>query len=227
VALEGPAGRRIGSVFPVLPDDARMAAADGDAAAFDWLTLDADEAVLWTGSPDRRTLVPTMVVGIPLCLVLVGIPIVVGEYLRVTNTHYVVTSNGLYTKTGILSRDVQKIDFDKVQNISYSQGAIGTRFGFGTVDVSTAGGSGVEMQFRSVPDPRAVQQRINERIRESRGRGGDGETSKADLLEDILAELRAIREATEGGPGGGASDGTAPPRDQRPGDDRRSSGPER
>jgi uncharacterized membrane protein YdbT with pleckstrin-like domain len=204
-----------------------MAAADGDTAAFDWLTLDADEEVLWTGAPDRRTLVPTMVVGVPLCLVLVGIPIVVGEYLRVKNTHYVVTSNGCYTKTGILSRDVQKIDFDKVQNISYSQGAIGTRFGFGNVDISTAGGSGVEMRFRSVPDPRDVQQRINQRIRDSRGRSGDEEASKADLLEDILAELRAIREATEGGPGTGAADGTAPRTEQRPDDDRRSSDPER
>jgi len=55
------------------------------------------------------------------------------------------------------SRDVQRIDFGKVQNTSYSQGFFGSRFGYGNVDISTAGGSGIEMQFRSVPEPREIQ----------------------------------------------------------------------
>jgi len=80
-----------------------------------------------------------VIIGIPLSLVLIGIPIVAASYLQYTNTNYVVTNRGLYSKRGVLSRDVQQIGFDKVQNISYSQSALGSYFGYGSVEsVQTA-----------------------------------------------------------------------------------------
>ena len=166
-----------------------------DEVGYDWLTLEDDEEVLWSSRPHRSSLVPALVVGIPLSILLIGLVIILGAYLTYKNTNYVVTTSGLYKKTGILSRDVQKIGFDKVQNISYSQSAIGGYFGYGTVEVSTAGSSGVEMQFRSVPAPADVQELIDSRIERRDGRGGD---DKEDVLAEILTELRAIRRAVEG-----------------------------
>ena len=173
-----------------------------ESPAFDWLTLDEDEEVVWADTPHRLSLVPAFVVGVPLSLVLVGIPIVVGAYLSHRNTNYVVTTTALYRKTGVLSRDVQRIEFDKVQNTSYRQSALGSSLGYGTVDISTAGGSGIEMRFSSVAEPQHVQTLINERIRGRRGRTGDdpgveGARDKAAVLDDILTELRAIRAAVE------------------------------
>ncbi|AUX09809.1 membrane-flanked domain protein [Halalkaliarchaeum desulfuricum] len=167
-----------------------------DEAQYDWLTLEADEELLWSSRPHRSSLVPAFVVGIPLSIVLIGLVILLGAYLTYKNTNYVVTSSGLYKKTGILSRDVQKIGFDKVQNISYSQSAIGSYFGYGDVQVSTAGSSGVEMTFRSVPAPADVQELIDSRIERGEDRS-DGE--KEDVLVEILSELRAIRHAVEEG----------------------------
>jgi len=160
----------------------------------DWLTLDEDEEIVWSGKPHESSLIPALVVGLPLSLVLIGLFIIAGAYLQRENTQYVVTTDGLYKKTGILSRDVQRIDFGKVQNTSYSQGFFGSRFGYGNVDISTAGGSGIEMQFRSVPDPREIQELINKRVKGSRGEPTteSGET-KRDVLDEILVELRAIR----------------------------------
>jgi uncharacterized membrane protein YdbT with pleckstrin-like domain len=165
-----------------------------DPSTVDWLTLDEDEEIVWSGVPHESSLIPALVIGLPLSLLLVGLFIIAGAYLQRENTQYVVTTDALYKKTGVLSRDVQRIDFGKVQNTSYSQGFFGSRFGYGNVDVSTAGGSGVEMQFRSVPDPREVQERINKRVKASRGeqRTESGET-KGDVLDDILVELREIR----------------------------------
>ena len=171
-----------------------------------WLTLEDGESIRWASTPHKYSLVPAFVVGIPLSLVLIGIPIVVASYLQYTNTNYVVTNRGLYSKRGILSRDVQQIGFDKVQNISYSQSALGSSFGYGSVDVSTAGGSGVELQFRSIPDPASVQELIAGEI-DDRQRGESGSTPDSEaVLDDILAELRAIRRAVTD------DDGTAPSR---------------
>ena len=165
-----------------------------DPGAVDWLTLDEDEEIVWSGVPHESSLIPALVVGLPLSLLLVGLFIIAGAYLQRENTQYVVTTDALYKKTGVLSRDVQRIDFGKVQNTSYSQGFFGSRFGYGNVDVSTAGGSGVEMQFRSVPDPREVQERINKRVKASRGdRTTEAGETKRDVLDDILVELREIR----------------------------------
>jgi uncharacterized membrane protein YdbT with pleckstrin-like domain len=170
---------------------------EADDESFDWLTLDAGESVVWSDTPHEMSLVPAFIVGIPLSLVLVGIPILVGSYLSHRNTRYVVTTTALYRKTGVLSRNVQRVEFDKVQDTSYRQSAFGSYFGYGTVDVSTAGGTGIELSFSNVADPQALQRRINERIRSDRDTGDDGD--KAAVLDDILAELQAIRTAVEGG----------------------------
>ena len=184
------------------PSPVRTAPATAGEGDLEWLSLDDGEEIVWESGPDRRTLVPAFVVGIPLALVLIGILVIVGEYLRVTNTRYVVTNRACYRKTGVLSRDVKRIEHEKVQDISYSQSVLGNYFGYGTVEISTAGGSGVEMAFKSVPDPRSVQHLISDqRSRDrDRGRRDDGDARPTDdVLAEILTELRAIREALEEG----------------------------
>lgn len=163
---------------------------------FDWLSLEEGEEVIWSGNPRMHSIIPAVLLGIPLIPVLgLGLLIMLGAYLSVENTFFVVTTQGVYHKSGVLSRDVQKIGFDKIQNISYSQGVFGNFFGYGNVDISTAGGSGVEMRFRSIGDPKDVQQKINRRIKHGSGREDTGgERSERDVLEEILSEVREINE---------------------------------
>ncbi|MFC7069058.1 PH domain-containing protein [Halobaculum lipolyticum] len=174
-------------------------AEDGLPDGFDWLSLDPEEDVVWTGKPHSMSLVPALVIGIPLSLVLIGIPLIASAYLSRENTEYVITTEALYKKRGVLSRDVKRVGFEKVQDTSYTQGFFGTQFGYGDVDISTAGGAGVELSFDSVGDPKRIQELVNERIRARDGRGdaGDGEETTGDVLDDILTELRAIRSAVE------------------------------
>ena len=180
---------------PAVQDDPTASSDVTAELDLDWLSVDDDESIRWASTPHKYSVVPGLVIGIPLSFVLIGIPILVGSYLQYTNTNYVVTNKGLYSKRGILSRDVQQIGFDKVQNISYSQSAVGSSLGYGSVDVSTAGGSGVELKFRSIPEPAAVQELIAREI-DSRQQGETDEADAADdVLDEILQELRAIRSA--------------------------------
>lgn len=171
---------------------------------YDWLTLEKDETVVWATTPHPYSLVPALLVGLPLAVVLVGIAIIVGAYLHYQNVNYVVTTAALYRKTGILSRNVQRIEFDKVQDTSYRQSFLGAQFGYGTVDISTAGGSGVEMSFGNVAEPREVQSLINERLRDQRIHSGPERDADA-VLEEILGELQTIRHALEVDPSQGGS----------------------
>jgi len=188
-----------------------------DETAYDWLTLDDGEEILWAAEPHFYSIVPALIFGVPLMLVLIGIPIVVGSYLTRENTVYLLTNEGLYHKSGVLSRDVQKIEFEKVQNTAFSQGPLGNYVGYGNVDISTAGGDNVEMRFRAVPDPKAVQGMIKREIRKTRGGDrSDEEGRDTDaVLDDILTELRAIRTALEVEDGDASIDQQVDRRDER------------
>lgn len=171
-----------------------MATDQSSPTQFDWISLDDDEEVVWADTPHKSSLVPALVVGVPLALVFVGIPIIVGAYLHRENTEYVVTNRALYRKSGIISRNVQRVDLGKVQNTTYSQGFFGQQFGYGSVEVSTAGGSGVELTFDSISDPKRVQELINTQTKDD---SSDHPEDKAAVLDEILTELRAIRVAVE------------------------------
>jgi uncharacterized membrane protein YdbT with pleckstrin-like domain len=161
---------------------------------FDWLSLDDDEQVLWDGEPLMKSIYPALVIGIPLSFVGIGIPIVVSAYLNIKNTDFVVTTQGLYKKTGVFSRSVQKIGFDKVQNISFSQGVFGKQFGYGNIEISTAGGSGIEMRFRSIEQPKQVQQLINKHIKKDKS---EASSSSRDSMSQLLEEMKKTRKAVE------------------------------
>ena len=170
---------------------------------YDWLTLDPDEEILWSGKPASETMYGAYLAGIPLILFFgLGLVIIVGAYLSRENTDYVITDKSVYKKTGILSRSVSEVEYEKVQNTSFSVGVVGRYFDYGNVDISTAGGSGVEMTLRGVSSPQDVQKRLSRRVKEIQGgtARGDDET-KPDVLEEILTELRAIRVAVESGDG--------------------------
>ncbi|TKX59821.1 PH domain-containing protein [Halorubrum sp. ASP1] len=195
-----------------LQDISEDGSTDSSELDLDWLTLEDGESIQWSSTPHKYSVLPAFIIGIPLSLVLIGIPIVAASYLQYTNTNYVVTNRGLYSKRGVLSRDVQQIGFDKVQNISYSQSALGSYFGYGSVDVSTAGGSGIELQFRSIPAPAAVQELIAREI-DSRQQT-ESDSTKEDILDSILTELRVIRRAVADDQSGSQTDSTASSTDE-------------
>ncbi len=185
------------SADPSLQQPATDTASPTAEIDLDWLTLDDGETVRWASTPHKSSLIPAFAIGIPLSFVLIGIPILIASYLEYKNTNYVITSRGLYRKRGIVSRDVQQIGFDKVQNISYSQTAVGSSLGYGTVEVSTAGSSGVELSFRNIPDPASVQELISREIERRDDSHGDDDTDTDAVLDAILTELRGIRTALD------------------------------
>jgi uncharacterized membrane protein YdbT with pleckstrin-like domain len=161
----------------------------------DWTNLDSNEQVLWEGQPRMKSIIPALIIGVPMIAFAgLGLLVMAGAYLNVKNTSFLVTNEGLYRKTGILSRSVQKIGFDTVQNISFSQGVLGNYFGYGNIEVSTAGGSGVEMRFNSIDNPREVENIINNKLkkaqsREERDEGGDRVEEELVKIRKILQEI--------------------------------------
>ena len=132
----------------------------------DWLHLMDNEEIHWMGRPSRVTLLPALIfatllivgvialaawlgpivdarevprrVGV-LPLVSAAIGLVVGSvtYLRWLRLLYVVTSEEIYVKYGLVSRDITQIRLDRVQNTAYTQSVLERVLSFGDVEIYT------------------------------------------------------------------------------------------
>ncbi|OYR83393.1 hypothetical protein DJ84_08215, partial [Halorubrum ezzemoulense] len=80
-----------------LQDISEDGSTDSSELDLDWLTLEDGESIQWSSTPHKYSVLPAFIIGIPLSLVLIGIPIVAASYLQYTNTNYVVTNRGLYS----------------------------------------------------------------------------------------------------------------------------------
>jgi len=179
----------------------------------EWLSLEPDEEVVWVGEPTTLRLVGTVVTGVLLIPFLVGIVVLLAapfSYLGIKHTDYVVTNRSLYVKQGILSTNIESVDLDRIQNTEFTQSFWGKQLGFGTIEVSTAGSAGADVSFSDIEDAREVREQVSTVQREfGGGRGGsDGtgggerasharQAASADKLDELVAELRATREALE------------------------------
>jgi membrane protein YdbS with pleckstrin-like domain len=139
-----------------------------------------------------------------------GVARVAWAVVRVRNVEYALTTRGLHRKSGVLSETTTRVGVDRVQSVTLSKGALGTVFDYGDVDVSTAGGSGVELSITDLDDPDELRRLLRDRVRAAgagTGAGGTDGRSPAnrgagadvdpDALGRVVAEARRLRETAE------------------------------
>lgn len=95
-----------------------------------------------------------------LCLVLVGIYFYVKEYLRCRATRLIVTNRRTILQSGILSRNTNEVRHSDIRNVLVEQGFFQRMFGVGTLELSSAGQSDVEICVKGIPDPQGVAEMI-------------------------------------------------------------------
>lgn len=116
-------------------------------------------------------------------------------------THFVVTSDRLIFRTGVVARHGREIPLERVNDITFNQSLWERMIGAGDLLIESAGEHG-QQRFTDIPHPEQVQQEIyrqreaNEmRLRGGGGGGsaeGAGEARAATIPEQIeqLAKLR-------------------------------------
>lgn len=201
-------------------------------SAPDWLTLDPEETVVRTAQPRVRRVLSTgagallfaatgVAVGVvatrspdlalPAGPVWGGVALVVlltalsvgWRYLVTVTTEYVLTTQNVYERTGVLSETVTRVGLDNVQRIELERSFLGRVFDHGTLSVSTAGSGGEEVTLADLDDPdafrddlRRLSTRAGERARE-RGRDRSGAGIDADTLDVMAEEAGRLRASAE------------------------------
>jgi uncharacterized membrane protein YdbT with pleckstrin-like domain len=94
-------------------------------------------------------------VGVIVLIAALAVVVLVG-LIRRLGTHYLVTSQRLRIRRGILSRHVQQTQLDRVQNVNTNQSFFERVLQIGTVDFDTAGTEDSDFTFRGIADPEQV-----------------------------------------------------------------------
>ena len=96
--------------------------------------------------------------GIALFIVVAGVSLLFGAYLRQTSTELVLTDRRIIAKYGIISRATFEIMANRITGANFDQTVIGRLLGYGTILVHGAGGeiSPIDM----VADPQAFHRAL-------------------------------------------------------------------
>jgi uncharacterized membrane protein YdbT with pleckstrin-like domain len=163
------------------------------------------EQVLWKGRPTWRAyigfflkygaiaLVPGVVVEVlkdtawdsaprgyawGITVILLLLVIITGS-IKKLETLYMVTSERIYIRTGILSRHDHSTTHARVQNVNSTQGILDRMLGTGDVDFDTAGSDDFDFRFYAVRHPEKLVKLVAEVEAQQRGPGGSGSQAVA------------------------------------------------
>lgn len=145
------------------------------------MELRDDETMIFDGHPSSKATLETYLKGDLLALALgailwfavspaagvslffvVAFATVVVGYVAQRRVRYVITSQRLYIREGILSRYEQQTRLDRVQDVSTRQSFLERVLGIGTVDFDTAGDADEDFRFAGVEDPGEVVRAVDE-----------------------------------------------------------------
>ena len=123
------------------------------------LTVAFALSVAWL--PDPLTTLPAWT---PLVLVVCGALYAVGEYIVLKQTRYVITTEEVYRKEGLLRQNVAKIRHDRIQNTTCDQSLVERLFSFGDITIYTAGTDAMEIRLTDVPQAQTVNGLLTEAL---------------------------------------------------------------
>jgi len=106
-------------------------------------------------------------------------------------THFVVTSDRLVFRSGILAKHTRDIPLEKVNDLASSQSFFERMIGAGDLLIESAGERGQET-FSDIPHPDAVQQEIYRQMEANAARAMGGAPRQQSVTDQIaaLADLR-------------------------------------
>lgn len=96
-----------------------------------------------------------------LCVFLVGFVIFFLWWVQCKGTTLTVSSERTRLRRGILSKSITEVWHQDVRNVQLKQTLFQRIFGTGTIGVSSAGQSGMEICVAGIPDPETVKSLID------------------------------------------------------------------
>jgi uncharacterized membrane protein YdbT with pleckstrin-like domain len=112
-------------------------------------------------------LATSLVVGVLAFVVIMGLVVIAGLIARMA-TDYVISTERLHIRTGILSKHVQQTSIDRVQNVNTEQSLLDRILRVGKVDFDTAGTDDSDFTFTGISGPERIVAAVDRAQRHGR-----------------------------------------------------------
>jgi uncharacterized membrane protein YdbT with pleckstrin-like domain len=155
------------------------------------MDLHPGERIVFEGHPSWRSVLRFYVIGVALIGVAVaigalasgtGVAIAAGAvalllvllvgFVKRSAIRYVITTERLHIRRGILSKSTQETRIERVQNVNTKQSLFERMLQVGTVDFDTAGTDDSEFRFVGVGNPEEVVRAVDQAQRSVSAGGG-------------------------------------------------------
>jgi uncharacterized membrane protein YdbT with pleckstrin-like domain len=123
-----------------------------------------------------------------LCLLLIALP----RYLRWATTHFVLTTDRLIFRSGVLAKRSREIPLERLNDVTFSQSIWERMLRAGDLFIESAGERG-QAVFEDIPNPEAVQVEIYRQM-EANGQRMSGVAPRAPSVLDELERLANLRD---------------------------------
>jgi uncharacterized membrane protein YdbT with pleckstrin-like domain len=134
--------------------------------------------------------VSTVVAWTVVAVLAVSLLWLVSRYLRWVTTSFVLTTDRLVHRSGVIGRRSREIPLDHLTDISYRQSLLGRLVGIGDLLLESAGRDSLET-FTALPHPADIQREIHQQLEIGRDRrsgplvGGPSIAAQIDELADL------------------------------------------
>jgi uncharacterized membrane protein YdbT with pleckstrin-like domain len=129
-----------------------------------------------------------------LGLVLAAVLWVLGRYLRWTTTNFVVTTDRLIYRHGVIAKSGIEIPLERVNNIAFNQSVFERILGAGDLLIESAGESG-QQSFSDIRKPGRVQNVIYTEMERAAARDADRIAGRRELsIPEQIEKLDELRQ---------------------------------
>ena len=135
-------------------------------------------------------------------VVLVGLVWVGERYIRWVSTHFVLTSDRVIYRSGIIAKHGIEIPLERINTIFFHQRIFERMFGLGDLEIESASKDGAQ-RFEDIQNPSAVQNEIYKQIEANESKTADRIVSginsqhsapAATSIPDQIAQLSQLRD---------------------------------
>jgi membrane protein YdbS with pleckstrin-like domain len=129
-----------------------------------------EEKTLWEGKPTlwrhAGSIIWSIVISLLLALFTFGIGLLIlpiwwfGIYMERKKRKYIVTNKRVKVEFGLFSKSSNEVRIKDIRNVNVVKKGIGGMFGIGSLEFSSAGGSGVEVTFSAISNADEVKKMV-------------------------------------------------------------------
>jgi len=142
------------------------------------------ERVLWLGKMSWRANLLLIIIGFALIPILVGFILLLLVYLRVIATEYMITTNRVYVKYGLIARNVRDVRMEWIASATVVQSFFGRLLNYGDLLIVTPGEALGSVKMIGIHDPMVVKSFVEEGMKKHK---------KISELKEALRDLENQR----------------------------------